>query len=109
MAIGTASRTPRGALLFALGIGAGLAVGMLFGPKSGKETRKALSESGQKGAEYLSQQGRHLAASTGEIAANVKDFWLAHREEIQTFISLGERFYKEVMQPMSRARAGNAG
>ena len=105
MAIGTGSQTPRAALLFALGVGAGLAIGMLYGPKSGKATRRALVDSGQKGAEYLSRQGKQLAASTSEIATTLKDFWMAHREEIQSLISLGERFYKDV----TTARAQNAG
>ena|SRR5579885_3000193 len=108
MAIGTESRTPRHALLFALGVGTGIAIGMLYGPKSGKATRKALADSTQKGAEYLSQQGRQLAASTGEIVTNLKDFWLAHQQEIQSLVSLGSRFYREVIQPLS-ARTQSAG
>ncbi len=85
-------------LLFALGIGAGLATGMLFGPKSGAEMRRTIGEKAQQGAEYLNTQTKSLAATPAEMVFNLKDFWLKHRDEVQAAVKLGKHFYEEVMQ-----------
>ena len=99
-------RTPDGReyLLFALGVGAGLATGMLFGPKSGAEMRRAIGEKAQEGAEYLNRQGKALAVTPAQMILNLKDFWLKHRDEVQAAVKLGKRFYEEVVQ-----RPGNIG
>lgn len=85
-------------LMFALGIGAGVATGMLFGPKSGAEMRRALGAKAQQGAEYLSSQTKALKASPAEMVINLKDFWLKHRDELQEVVRLGKRFYEEVVE-----------
>src|ERR1700676_1581943 len=91
-------------LLFALGIGAGLATGMLFAPKSGSEMRRVVEGKAQQGAEYLNTQTKALAATPAEMIFALKDFWLKHRDEVQAAVKLGKRFYEEVMQ-----RPGNIG
>jgi gas vesicle protein len=91
-------------LLFALGVGAGLATGMLFAPKTGAEVRRAIGEKTQEGAEYLNRQSTALAVTPAQMVFNLKDFWLKHRDEVQAAVKLGKRFYEEVVQ-----RPGNMG
>ena len=101
-------KTPDGReyMLFALGVGAGLATGMLFAPKSGAEMRRAIGEKTQEGAEYLNRQSAALAVTPAEMVFNFKDFWLKHRDEVQAAVKLGKRFYEEVMQrPRNTAMA----
>ena len=85
-------------LLFAVGVGAGLATGMLFAPKSGAEMRRVIGEKTQEGAEYLNRQSTALAVTPAQMVFNLKDFWLKHRDEVQAAVRLGKRFYEEVMQ-----------
>jgi len=48
---------------FFLGIGVGLAVGMLFAPKSGEETRAMLKERADDSRDFLKQKSGEFASA----------------------------------------------
>jgi len=45
---------------FLLGLGVGVAIGMLFAPKSGDETRELIKNKAGEGGEFLKQRGSEL-------------------------------------------------
>ena len=45
---------------FLLGLGVGVAIGMLFAPKSGSETRKLIKNKAGEGGEYIKQRSADL-------------------------------------------------
>jgi|SRR5579883_2738032 len=60
----------KGLSYFLLGVGIGVAVGILFAPKSGEETRGAIKQKAGEGKDYLVQKAgeskEYLAQKAGE-------------------------------------------
>ena len=68
-----------GTLKVLAGVGAGFTLGVLFAPKSGKETRKDISDAAKKGANYV-----------GENLINAKNYIQEKTSEIKE--ALAERY-----------------
>jgi gas vesicle protein len=51
---------------FFLGLGLGVAVGMLFAPKSGEETREFLRQKADEGTDFIKRRGEDLRESATE-------------------------------------------
>jgi gas vesicle protein len=51
---------------FIAGLGLGALLGVLYAPKSGKETREELAASAREGKDYLYDRGREVAAQAGQ-------------------------------------------
>jgi len=64
---------------FLAGLGVGALVGILYAPKSGKETREDLVTGAREGTEYLRARGRQAADSVGQIVDK-------GREQVSTFV-----------------------
>jgi gas vesicle protein len=52
---------------FVAGLGLGALAGILFAPKSGRETREELANSAREGTEYLRTRGKQVAEQVGGI------------------------------------------
>ena len=52
---------------FLAGLGVGALVGILYAPKSGKETREDIATGAREGAEYLSARTREAADNVSAI------------------------------------------
>jgi gas vesicle protein len=58
---------------FLLGLGVGAAVGVLYAPKSGNETREDLFQGAKEGGEYLKQKSKVAADQFNNLVAVGKD------------------------------------
>ena len=75
---------------FAFGLGLGLAVGVLFAPKSGEETREYIRVKADEGRDYLRRRGEDLraVANCGDrlvLGEEVPDDLVRPRVETQIF------------------------
>src|SRR5712691_2822787 len=52
---------------FFLGLGLGVAVGVLFAPKSGEETRTFLRSKAEEGADFVKRKGEDLRESAADV------------------------------------------
>ncbi|HEY9773209.1 MAG TPA: YtxH domain-containing protein [Planktothrix sp.] len=69
----------------AAGVGIGVALGLMFAPKSGKDLRKDLKGKGCELADTMKERG-------GELAENMKERGLKLKEDAQTlYEELGEK------------------
>jgi gas vesicle protein len=57
---------------FLAGLGLGALIGVLYAPKSGRETREGLISSAKEGTEYLKQRGREAVDQVGDIVDRSK-------------------------------------
>ena len=91
---------------FLAGLGIGALVGILYAPKSGRETREALSEGFDEGKDYLTARAREARESAGEWADKGKERaadWVdrgketvsRHKESIATAIEAGREAYRD--------------
>ncbi|HEX5413883.1 MAG TPA: YtxH domain-containing protein [Terriglobia bacterium] len=57
---------------FIVGVGVGVAVGMLYAPKSGKETQDILTQKARGGIDQVSGAAKKLQSQAGNLAGKVK-------------------------------------
>jgi gas vesicle protein len=69
---------------FLVGLGIGAAVGVLYAPHAGTETRESLAESARERAEYLKQKSR-------EAAAQVNTYVDAGKEQFGDYVEKGKQ------------------
>jgi gas vesicle protein len=58
---------------FLAGLSVGALAGILYAPKSGRETREDLANNAQKGKEYLRTRGKQVAEQVGTLVDRGKD------------------------------------
>jgi gas vesicle protein len=84
---------------FFLGLGIGVAVGLLFAPKSGEETRDLLLTKADEGKEYLKKQTSGLVDSAGELLDKGRDIIGKQKENLNEALAAGKQAYREKVEP----------
>src|SRR5215472_13509349 len=82
---------------FFLGLGVGIAVGILFAPKSGEETRGILKTKAGEGKEYLKQRGSELRDSAGDLLEKGKEAVNRQRDNLRDAMEAGKQAYRETV------------
>jgi gas vesicle protein len=93
---------------FLLGLGVGVAAGILLAPRSGEETRALLAEKANEGADYLKNRAQdgteYVKQRTDEVrqsAAELYDKSVAqvnrHRETLNAAVEAGKQAYRDAI------------
>jgi gas vesicle protein len=82
---------------FAFGFGVGLAIGVLFAPKSGEETRKLIRSKAAEGTEYLKRRAGEVKESAGEAIERGKSAIVRQKEQLSAAIEAGRQAYREAV------------
>jgi gas vesicle protein len=80
---------------FCLGLGLGVAVGILFAPKSGAETRQLLKSKAEEGADYVKRRGTELRDTAAETLERGKQTVARHRDNLSAAVDAGKQAYRE--------------
>lgn len=80
---------------FLAGLGLGAVVGILYAPKSGRETREAILNSAQEGKEYLVSRGREAREQVNTWVDRSKENIGRQKESITSAIEAGRQAYRE--------------
>ena len=84
---------------FFLGMGIGVAVGILFAPKSGEETRRYLKTKADESKDYLKQRSDELIDSAGEVVERGKSAISRQKDQITAAVEAGKQAYREAVVP----------
>jgi gas vesicle protein len=96
-------RNGSGVLWFLFGLGIGTAVGILYAPQSGNETREVLMAKAEEGREFVKKRARDAREQAEGWAERGKQAYASQREQIRSAVEAGRQAYRE----KTTAPAGN--
>ena len=76
---------------FLAGLGVGALVGILYAPKSGRETREELIAGAKEGTEYLRNRTRQAAEQVGDLVGKGK-------EHVSEYVDRGRAQWEEFVE-----------
>jgi gas vesicle protein len=82
---------------FFLGLGVGTAVGLLFAPKSGADSRNYLRSKTQEGTRYLKNQGEQLVNSATETVERGTRTLVDQVRSFSDAVDAGKQAYREAV------------
>ena len=82
---------------FLLGLGVGVAIGMLFAPKSGEETRELIKNKAGEGGEYLKQRGSELKDTASGWVDKGREAVGRQKENINEAMEAGKQAYRDAV------------
>jgi gas vesicle protein len=88
---------------FFLGLGIGVAAGILFAPKSGSETRDLLRSRADKSRDYLRRRGGEIRESATELVDRTRDAVTRQREQLNAAVEAGRKAYRETVSGAGEA------
>jgi len=83
---------------FLAGLGFGSLLGVLYAPRSGRETREAIRNSAQEGGEYLKTRGREARESVNQWVERGKDVVSRKKEELGSAMESARQAYREASE-----------
>jgi gas vesicle protein len=82
---------------FCLGLGLGVAVGMIFAPKSGPETREFLLNKAGEGKDYLKRRSEDLKESAGDLVDKGRDAVGRQKDTLNAAVQAGKQAYRDAV------------
>ncbi len=87
----------KGLSAFFLGLGLGVAVGILFAPKSGEETRGMLRSKVDEGTDYLRRRGEELKDQASDMVDRGRQVVNRQKDQFTAAIDAGKQAYRETV------------
>jgi gas vesicle protein len=86
---------------FIAGLGLGALIGVLYAPKSGRETRENILSSLDEGREFVASRGRETREQIGAWVDRGKDTVRSQKDQISSAIEAGRQAYREAAEKKS--------
>lgn len=99
----------KGLAYFFMGLGVGVAVGMLFAPQTGSETRDLIRSKATEGGDFLRRRSEELRDQAGELVERGKDVVGRQREQFAAAIDAGKQAYRDAVSAAGEPRPAGAG
>ncbi len=90
-----ADRDSNGFLWFLAGLGIGAAVGILYAPRSGSETREALRAKAEEGREYVRNRARQAREQANEWVEKGREVVGQQKEQFRSAYEAGRQAYHD--------------
>lgn len=92
---------------FFLGLGIGVAVGILFAPKSGEETRGLIRSKAGESKDYLRRRSEELRDSASDILERSKTAVARQKDQLSAAVDAGRQAYRESVANPTGDSAGS--
>lgn len=83
---------------FFLGLGLGVAAGLLFAPQSGEETRVMLKNKADEGRDLLKRRSEELREQATDAVQRGKETVSRHRENLTSAMDAGKQAYRDALK-----------
>jgi gas vesicle protein len=80
---------------FLAGLGFGALLGVLYAPRSGRETREAIKNTAQEGSEYLKNRSREARETVSQWVDRGKDVVSRGKDQIGAAVDAARQTYRE--------------
>jgi gas vesicle protein len=87
-----------GILWFLAGLGVGAAVGVLYAPKAGRETRESILTAAEEGRDVVQERARKYKEQAQQWADRGKDVVAQQKDNIRSAFEAGRQAYKDASQ-----------
>jgi gas vesicle protein len=87
-----------GILWFLAGLGIGAAVGVLYAPKAGRETRESIMSAAEEGRDVVQEAARKYKEQAQEWAGRGKDVIAQQKDNIRSAFEAGRQAYRDASQ-----------
>jgi gas vesicle protein len=84
-----------GFLWFLAGLGIGAAVGILYAPKPGDETRQQIREAAEEGSSTVRQRARQAREQAGGWVDKGREYLNQQRDQVRSAVDAGKQAYRE--------------
>jgi gas vesicle protein len=84
-----------GILWFLAGLGIGAAMGILYAPKTGEETRKQLREAAEQSRGVVKERARQARDQAGTWADKGREYLNSQKDQIRSAYEAGRQAYHE--------------
>lgn len=91
-------RDANGFMWFLAGLGLGALVGVLYAPRSGRETRQAILDAADEGRDYLTERGREARDTADQWVTRGKDVLNKQKEQFKAAYDAGRQAYRETTE-----------
>lgn len=88
---------------FFLGLGLGVAAGLLFAPKSGPETRDLLRSKADEGKEFLKRRTAEVRDQASDAIERGKSTVTRQRDNLMAAVEAGKQAYREAVSTSNDA------
>lgn len=82
---------------FFLGLGLGVAAGILFAPKAGSETRELIKTKANEGAEFARRQGGQIRDTAGDLVDRGRSVLNRQKDTLNDAMEAGKQAYRETV------------
>lgn len=105
---------------FLLGLGIGVAAGILWAPRAGEETRQIIAEKAGEGADYLKSRAQdgteYVRQRTDDIKQSAADLYdkgrttvSRQKDTLNAAVEAGKQAYRDAVSDVKTAGAGSTG
>jgi gas vesicle protein len=93
-------------LWFLAGLGVGAAVGVLYAPRTGTETREALLSKADEGREFVKDRARQAREQAADLVDRGKDAINQQKEQIRSAYEAGRQRYQQATTEEGAVKPG---
>ncbi len=105
---------------FLLGLGIGVAAGILWAPRAGEETRQIIADKAgesadylknraQEGTEYVRQRSEDVRQSAADIYEKGRSTVLRQKDTLNAAVEAGKQAYRDAVSDIKSTAAGTTG